>query len=256
MYLFPTFGIMYKKLAGFRGRSPLKHLTGRHKKWKSLKNMYAKWPISRNLATKVSTITMEQQGHYSVSEEQIQAEWQEIRAAQRDRMYFKPLYERYFEPIYRYLFKRTADNELTNDLCQQVFLKAMQKLDSYTFKGVPFSAWLYRIAANELAMYYRKNQRQRVVSIELTDFLQLREEIQPLSDETDPREALIYALDQLKESDLEIVELRFFEHRPFREIADMLDITESNAKVRTYRALDRLKKHYNNYKAPQKDLKP
>ncbi len=216
--------------------------------------MYAKWPISRNLAAKVST-TMERQRPYSISEEQIQAEWLEIQAAQRDRIYFKPLYERYFEPIYRYLFKRTADRELTNDLCQQVFLKAMQKLDGYTFKGVPFSAWLYRIASNELAMHHRQNKRQRVVSIELADLKNLGEEIQTQI-EPNPRAALLYALNQLKPSDLEVIELRFFEHRPFQEIANMLDITESNAKVRTYRALDRLKKHFNNYRPEEESPKP
>ncbi len=190
---------------------------------------------------------MERQGSYSsTSEEQIQAEWLEIQAAQRDRMYFRPLYERYFETIYRYIFKRTADPELTNDLCQQVFLKAMQKLDGYRFMGLPFSAWLYRIAGNEVAMHYRQNQRQRVVSMDGSDLLRLGEDlieerINPfLKDELQAE--LVQALNELKPSDLEIIELRFFEHRPFREIADILDITESNAKVRTYRALERLKK--------------
>ncbi len=207
--------------------------------------MQAEWPISRNLAVNVSK-TMERQGPYSASREQIQAEWQEIQAAQRDRMYFRPLYERYFESIYRYIFKRTADPELAGDLCQQVFLKAMQKLDSYRFMGLPFSAWLYRIAGSEIAMHYRQNQRQRVVSMDGTDLLRLGEEV--VEEHVNPflrdelQSALVQALNELKPSDLEIIELRFFEHRPFREIAEILDITESNAKVRTYRALERLKK--------------
>jgi RNA polymerase sigma-70 factor (ECF subfamily) len=53
---------------------------------------------------------------------------------------------------------------------------------------------------------------------------------------------MIQSLDYLKEDDLEIIEMRFFEQRPFKEIADILNITESNAKVRTYRILERLKK--------------
>ncbi len=245
---FPTFRIKKanKAIAGGRA-SILRQL-------ESSSHMYAKWPISRNLAAKVST-TMERQRPYSISEEQIQAEWLEIQAAQRDRIYFRPLYERYFEPIYRYLFKRTADQDLTNDLCQQVFLKAMQKLDAYTFKGVPFSAWLYRIASNELAMYHRQSKRQRVVSIELADLKNLHEEILP-QPHVDARRALVHALDQLRTNDLEIIELRFFEHRPFQEIADILGITESNAKVRTYRALDRLKKHFNNYREEDRTQEP
>ena len=56
------------------------------------------------------------------------------------------------------------------------------------------------------------------------------------------RPYLIPALDELKEADMEIIEMRFFEQRPFKEIAEVLNITESNAKVRTYRVLERLKK--------------
>ena len=56
------------------------------------------------------------------------------------------------------------------------------------------------------------------------------------------RNQLIQLLDDLKETDLQLIELRFFEQRPFKEIAEILDITESNAKVKTYRILERLKK--------------
>jgi RNA polymerase sigma-70 factor (ECF subfamily) len=52
----------------------------------------------------------------------------------------------------------------------------------------------------------------------------------------------VQQLDNLKDADLQLIELRFFEHRPFKEIAEILDMTESNAKVKTYRILERLKK--------------
>ena len=100
----------------------------------------------------------------SISTDALQAEWQEIQAAQRDPAQFRPLYTRYFDPIFRYVFRRTADENVTADLCSQVFLRAMQKLHEYEYRGVPFSAWLYRIAGNEIAQYYRSVQRSRVVS--------------------------------------------------------------------------------------------
>ena len=176
----------------------------------------------------------------TVSKEMMQEEWLEIQLAQRDASMFRPLYQRYFEQILRFIYRRTAKEQLAADICSQVFLKAMQKLPSYQFRGVPFSAWLYRIASNEIAQHFRKVQKNRVVCIDDFSFMDLFSEIQE-KDSVDYRQALLYALDQLKANDLQLIELRFFEQRPFKEIADILQITESNAKVKTYRILKKLK---------------
>ena len=177
----------------------------------------------------------------AVSQEAIQEEWLAIQAAQKNPALFRPLYTQYYPPIFRFILRRTADEDLTADLCSKVFLKAMQRLGSYKFKGVPFSAWLYRIATNEISQHFRNEQKNRVVSIEEHNFVDLVEEMKESNTEI-YRNALIHALDELKEQDVSIIEMRFFEQRPFKEIADILEITESNAKVRTYRILDRLRK--------------
>jgi len=80
-----------------------------------------------------------------------------------------------------------------------------------------------------------------VVGIDETNLTELLEEMEELDNEK-LRIVLIKSLDDLREKEIEILELRFFEQRPFKEIATILDITESNAKVRTYRVLERLKK--------------
>lgn len=179
----------------------------------------------------------------TVSEEAMQKEWQEIQAAQQDPAKFRPLYNRYYEQIFRYVYQRTADEALTADLCSQVFLKALQRLEDYEFKGVPFSAWLYRIAMNETAQHYRRTKRNRVVSLEEADLQDMLDEMEDKFDfDESEKWNLIRALDELKEVDLQLIEMRFFEQRPFREIADITGLTESNAKVRTYRILNRLKK--------------
>lgn len=177
----------------------------------------------------------------TVSNEDINDEWQSIQAAQANPAAFRLLYDRYFDAIFQFIYNRTQNEELSADLCSQVFLKAMQRLGDYTFRGVPFSAWLYRIASNELAQWYRQSKKVRVVSVEDSNLATMFEEV--MEDDMEKfRPYLIPALEHLKEADLEIVEMRFFEQRPFKEIADLLDITESNAKVRTYRVLERLKK--------------
>ncbi len=177
----------------------------------------------------------------TVSKETMQEEWLEIQAAQKEPARFRPLYNRYYEPIFRYLYQRTIDEDLTADLCSQVFLKAMQRLGEYTFMGVPFSAWLYRIAANELAQHYRATQKKRVVGIDDANLSDMIEEMEEESPEW-MRNLLVQALDGLKEHELDLIEMRFFEQRSFREIAELLDMTENNAKVKTYRILERLKK--------------
>lgn len=177
----------------------------------------------------------------TVSADTMQAEWLEIQAAQRNPARFRPLYERYYDPIFRFVFRRTADESLSADLCSQVFLKAIQKLDRYTFKGVPFSAWLYRIASNEVAQHFRANEQQRVVSINDSHVEGLANELGSVDDGRQ-LENMIRLLDDLPPDDLEIIEMRFFEDKPFREIADILQITEANAKMKTYRILGKLKK--------------
>lgn len=177
----------------------------------------------------------------TVSKDAIHQEWLEIQAAQKDASLFRPLYNRYFEAIFRYVYNRTLNEDLSADLCAQVFLKAMQRLGSYTFQGVPFSAWLYRIASNEIAQHYRSTKKNRIVGVDETSLQELFEDAD-YEDNEQLKSLMIRSLNLLRPSDLEIIEMRFFEQRPFKEIADILSITESNAKVRTYRVLERLKK--------------
>jgi RNA polymerase sigma-70 factor (ECF subfamily) len=177
----------------------------------------------------------------SIPTDALQAEWQEIQAAQRDPAQFRALYIRYYDPIFRYVFRRTADETVTADLCSQVFLRALQNLRDYEYRGVPFSAWLYRIAGNEIAQYYRSTQRNRVVSAPEETLPELAEEME-VTPELAWTEVLPELLETLPEQDLRLIELRFFEQRPFKEVAAILEIRESNAKVKTYRILQRLKK--------------
>lgn len=183
-----------------------------------------------------------------VSADVLQQEWQEIQAAIADRAQFRPLYERYFEQVFRFIFHRTADEALAADLCSQVFLKAMQGLDSYSFQGVPLSAWLLRIAQNEIRQHYRAVQRSRVVSAEDAQLAHLAEEVDEGKDATQLHQSLLNALDGLDQAEMELVEMRFFEERPFKEIAEILGISEATAKMRTYRILERMKRHMLNPK--------
>ncbi len=180
-------------------------------------------------------------GRKTVSSWEIEQEWLEIQAAQGDPALFRPIYNRYFEQVFRFIHRRTADEDLSADLCSQVFLKAMQRLNEYAFRGVPFSAWLFRIASNEVSQHFRQNKAGRVVSIEEVHIGEVMEEIDEEHNEA-LRNKLLLVLNDLNELDLQLIEMRFFEQMPFKEIADITGMTENNAKVKVYRILERLKK--------------
>ncbi len=177
-----------------------------------------------------------------VAQNTIDREWEDIQAAQKNAAAFRPLYDRYYEQIFRFVYRRTSDEALSADLCSQVFLKAMQKIHTYTFKGVPFSAWLYRIASNEVTQHYRNTQKNRVVSIREAGLEEMTEEIDDFDYEKQ-RNTLLAALNNLPQDDMQIIELRFFEQRSFKEVGQILGITENNAKTRTYRVLAKIKRN-------------
>lgn len=187
---------------------------------------------------------------YTVTQQAMEDEWLEVQTAQQNPAKFRVLYNRYYEPIFRFVFKRTVDEVLAADLTSQVFLKAMQKIDKYVFKGVPFSAWLFRIASNEIAQHFRKQNKNRVVALEERTAQNLEEEYEDKEDLDININLLKSVIQDLKPEEVELLELRFFEKRPFKEVADILDITENNAKVKIYRLLQKMKKRFVKQKRP------
>lgn len=175
------------------------------------------------------------------SDTDLQIELQQITAAKDNPARFNVLYEKYYKPIFVFIYHRTGNEQLTADITSQVFLKALINIKKYEFKGVPFSAWLFRIAFNEINMYFRKNNTDRIVSIDQTSIIQIAQEVE-LEDNKDALQTMMNALKQLEQEDVYLIELRFFEKYSFAEVAQIVGITENNAKVRTYRIIDKLKK--------------
>lgn len=176
--------------------------------------------------------------HKTVGE--IDAEMQLVLKAQQDPVEFAPLYEKYFHPVFVFIWRRTNNEDLAADICQQVFLKAMLHIKKFVPQGVPFSAWLFRIAFNEVNMYFRKHPGGRTLTLrEEHSGTLLAECGNP--DDSEMKSVLLRSITELGPDDVQLIELRFFEERPFAEIAVIVGITENNAKVRTYRAIDKLK---------------
>lgn len=178
---------------------------------------------------------------YHQTKEQIFNESQIIEEARKDPGRFGILYEKYYRQIFVFVFRRTGNEDLAGDLVSDAFLKAMVALPKFEFKGLPFSAWLFRIALNEVNMYYRKSSRDRVISLDQTNIGEMIAEAGEKESEEN-KQLVMHLLGTLSVEEMQMMELRFFEKRPFAEVGDILGITENNAKVRTYRIIDKLKK--------------
>lgn len=153
---------------------------------------------------------------------------------------FEVIYESNAPLIYRFMFWRTKDEALSEDLTSSVFEKAWRSRAS--FKGGSAKAWLYRIAHNTLVDHWRKKRDLPVEDEAVLD--------RTAADAASPEEALDSsmraeelrrALDRLPEDMRKVVELRFIEGRSCRQVGERLGLSESNVRVIQYRALRRLK---------------
>lgn len=168
-----------------------------------------------------------------------------IEKSKKDKSYFKPLYEKYYEQIFRVVFNRVQDMELTAEITSESFSKTLANLDKFEYKGYPFSAWITRVAINCCYDYFRAQKRNRMVSLEKYTSHDIAFEVELEDNDKELWLAMLPdILEHLKPHELELIEMRFFEAKSFAEIAYILDITEGNAKTRTYRVLKRMKKHF------------
>lgn len=172
-----------------------------------------------------------------------------IALAKKDRKYFGALYDHYFDQIFRFVFKRLGgDEDNAADLTQQTFIKAMANMEKYEDRGFPFSSWLYRIAQNEVSMFFRNQKKSYSVPIDENRIQDVAHEAEIFSSHMsmEEQERLVEMLNKLEESHLDIIELRFFQQMSFKEIAEIYSVSEATAKMRTYRILERINKQWNN----------
>lgn len=177
---------------------------------------------------------------YHQTNDKLQEELSWITSAKKDPERFGPLYKKYHEQIFRYIYQRMEDQELAFDVTSQVFIKAMSNIHKYEYRGVPFSSWLYRIAKSELYQAFRDRKARKTINVESMHLFEMIEEFDE-DDSYENKNKLIECLPNLSDGDLQLIEMRYFERRSYKEIGEILEITENNAKVRAFRALERLK---------------
>lgn len=159
-------------------------------------------------------------------------------AGQGDSQAFSVLYERYVTRIYNYIYYRTGNPHEAEDLTSKVFFRAFNHMSSYHSRGVPFSAWLYRIAHNLVANWHRDNSRRREVPLE-DNILQTPHSEHPESAAVlnQENEALIKIIRRMPSERQQLIILKFVERLSNAEVAVIMGRSEGAIKSLYHRTL-------------------
>src|SRR5215471_792391 len=167
-----------------------------------------------------------------------------IEAAKRDPARFAELYEHNFNRVYGYIARRVRDRATAEDLTADVFHDALKKLDSFEWRGLPFGAWLIRIAANAIIDKAKRAAREQEV---LTANVKEMPDSDPCAgfdaslEEIENRDRLSRLLDALPADQKRVIKLRFVEEKSIRDIARELGRTEGAIKQLQFRGLQSLR---------------
>lgn len=160
------------------------------------------------------------------------------KAAQGDTEAFSALYDRYVERIYNYIYYRTGNTSDAEDLTARVFHRAIGHIGSYSDRGVPFSAWLYRIAHNLVANWHRDNSRRREVPLEdHLDLPQRGDHPEAALVKTQELEKLMISIRKLPADRQQIIILKFTQQMTNAEIAIIMNRSEGAIKSLYHRTL-------------------
>jgi RNA polymerase sigma-70 factor (ECF subfamily) len=163
------------------------------------------------------------------------------RAQQHDQEAFAQLYEEYFDKIYRYVALKIGDRMEAEDITQQVFLNAIKAISSFRWRGIPFSAWLFRIAHNQVVDYLRRKTKRPTMpldeSLVASDY-----DPQLIAGRKLDIERLYSAAGKLTPAQQEVISLRFAGELPIAQVAKIMGKSEGAVKALQHSAIVALRK--------------
>jgi len=176
-------------------------------------------------------------------------------ASQGNAEAFTYIYEQNVTRIYNYIYYRIGSEADAEDLTARVFHRAFGHINSYVEKGVPFSAWLYRIAHNLTANWHRDNHRRKEVSLEEQYDIPLHEDMPELTlEKSQEKETLLKAIRRLPPARQQLILLKFLEDLSNGEIAVIMKRTEGAIKSLYHRSLISLREELNQINEQNKNL--
>ncbi len=165
------------------------------------------------------------------------------RAKQRDQKAFAELYEEHFNKIYRYVVLRIGDKTEAEDMTQQVFLNALKSISSFKWKGVPFAAWLFRIAHNQVVDYLRKKSKQTAIPLD-ESLLSSDSNPQLMAEHSLDVEQLLLATRRLTEAQRQVISLRFAGELSINQVAKIMGKSQGAVKALQHSAIVALRKTF------------
>lgn len=161
-----------------------------------------------------------------------------FQASQGDQDAFGILYERYVNRIFNYVYYRTGNVDDAEDLTARVFQRAMKHIGNYTDRGVPFSAWLYRIAHNLVANWHRDRSRRQEIPLSDAPLVTTRGEAPEISlVRSQQQESLLRVIRALPPERQTLLILKFVEHLSNAEIGEIMGRSEGAVKSLYHRTL-------------------
>lgn len=178
-----------------------------------------------------------------------------IERAKIDGAAFGELYDIYYPKIFNYILRRTNDIEVSEDITTEVFMKALDRIHTFTWRGIPFSAWLYRIASHEIANYFRNNHTKNI-SLEImmeehgyepADELDIEASYAEVQDKIERHQQFLRvqrALLRLPLKYQEALSLRYFEKKSIAEIAETMGKRPGTIKSLLSRGVKKLRDNH------------
>jgi RNA polymerase sigma-70 factor (ECF subfamily) len=167
-------------------------------------------------------------------------------AAQGDQEAFGVLYERYVSRIYSYIYYRTGNQHDAEDLTARVFFRALRHVENYKDRGLPLSAWLYRIAHNLVANWHRDNSRRKEVPLDEIILIRHGGDLpEVLLIESEEKENLLKVIHRLPDDRQQLILLKFVEHLSNAEIGQVMGKSEGAVKSLYHRTLLTLRDDFN-----------
>ena len=174
-----------------------------------------------------------------------------LRRIKKDPAEFSLVYDLNYQPVFAYVFRRLGNYELARDIAAETFLKAFQKISSFQWRNIPISAWLFRIATNEINLYFRRSKYNPSLLEDagLYDHLPYEQGIETEKESMERSLKENHEFDSIRSQLLkldtkyqEVIALRFFEEKSLKEISSILRKKEGTVKSLLSRGIDKLKK--------------
>ncbi|MFC2036194.1 RNA polymerase sigma factor [Chloroflexota bacterium] len=161
------------------------------------------------------------------------------------RDHFADLYEEFLPKVFRYVQYKVSNMQLAEDLTSTVFEKTLINFSKYSKDKAKFSTWLFSIARNTIIDHYRVQSKREAISLEET--AELSSEIMSPDEELVKKEDLKKLranLPRLSSKEQEIIALKFGAELNNRQIAERLNLSESNVGTKLYRAIRKLRDNF------------